>query len=411
MPLQKNKTEYQGFGIDFENIASQIFKLNLFESAWYTSVYSIIIPELSYTGTIDEKLLKHYLYEGWKEGFDPCKNFSTSLFLADYSDVKSSGICPLVHYVKYGIKEGRVPCKHKPFPNFSIIMATRNRVDRISNAINSALGQKSIFGTRYELIIVDDGSTDGTSDYITNEFSEEIKQEKIVLISISHKGVSAARNVGVSKARYEWVCYLDDDNLITSDYLETFTKAIIKNAESQFFYAQHYLTEEKKITEHSFNRSQLLDSNFIDLGVICHTRIVFDVVGGFDENLGRLVDWDLIIRITSLTPAVYIPKIVMEYSSKNNYQRISNTVSLEKNLINIKSKYYRERQIFSVIDNVSDRVDNLSTNLNIFIKSTLCTQIIKYKILKFITFGKSHRKFKKIYKALVNLKKSLDVSE
>ena len=79
------------------------------------------------------------------------------------------------------------------------------------------------------------------------------------------------------------------------------------------------MTEEKKITEHSFNRSQLLQSNYIDLGIICHSKSVFDIAGGFDENLTRLVDWDIIIRMTALTTPIYIPKIVMEYSSKHNY--------------------------------------------------------------------------------------------
>ena len=95
--ISKNNIQYQSIETDFENLSTKIFDLKLFDPAWYSSVYSVKIPDLSYFGTIEEKLLRHYLCEGWKDGFDPCKNFSTSNYLADYCHVKSAGICPLVH--------------------------------------------------------------------------------------------------------------------------------------------------------------------------------------------------------------------------------------------------------------------------------------------------------------------------
>ena len=249
-------------------------------------------------------------------------------------------------------------------------MPTFNRIDRIGSSIESVLNQQSEFDIEYELVIVDDGSTDGTVEMIKSRYAKEIADNKIVLISAEHHGVSSARNTGVSRAKYNWIGYIDDDNILQPHYLDTFFRAIISNPYYQFLYAQHYIVSEQKITEHEFSRHQLLKGNFIDLGSICHTKKIFSQVGGFDESLTKLVDWDLILRLTSISSPLYIPEIIMHYSSERNYSRITTTVQTKQNSVRISDKNRIEINIYEELENLkklqvknTDSINNDLENL------------------------------------------------
>ncbi len=89
-------------------------------------------------------------------------------------------------------------------PLISVVIPTFNRGYVVGEAINSALSQTISAG---EIIVVDDGSTDDTSK-ILGEFGDEI-----VVIRQENRGVSAARNAGVERARGDWIAFLDSDDL------------------------------------------------------------------------------------------------------------------------------------------------------------------------------------------------------
>lgn len=348
------------------SLYQRILDSGFFNPKWYVGTYHISeasIKNYEVSNSIpkrhDIQLVAHYMSEGWRKGYDPCQDFSTSCYLCDYTDIKNSGINPLDHYVTYGVNEGRVKQKHREWPKFSIIMATYNRKNMIVKSIDSALQQITEFAINYEIIVADDGSEDDTVNFLNRKYPLEIKNGIIKVISLEHKGVCAARNQAIKNSSYEWICYLDDDNVLSSDFIDTFSKEIIKNSRSSFFYAQHYIPKENRITEHEFNRAQLLKSNFIDLGSICHSKDIFNRVGGFDEKLTRLVDWDLIIKITGLTTPVYIPKIVMEYNSDQEYKRISNTEAIGKNFQIIQEKNKFELDMLHNFDYMADEIVKL----------------------------------------------------
>ena len=283
------------------------------------------------------------------------------------------------------------------------------------------------------------------STYVT-----ELSNRKIKLLSLEHRGVCITRNTAVAQARFPWVCYIDSDNAVLPSFLETFYKTIIKNPYCQFLYAQHYLVSEQKITEHEFCRRQLLKGNFIDLGSICHTKKLFEQIGGFDESLTRLVDWDLILRMTAMAEPIYIPTIVMNYNSKFSYQRITNMVQPRQNAVAIANKNRVESLIYDSLDKMGQsqeeqirqmneivgtiqgqkeyqeeqirRIDEIVgtvqglkecqekqsnqmkelTELVGVLNTGLVSKyvLLKYKILKSITFGSLHQKYKRIYKSL-----------
>ena len=315
-------------------------------------------------------------------------------------------------------------------PKFSLIMPTYNRKDQINDAVQSVLNQRSDFDIEYELIIADDGSTDGTVEMLTSMYATELSNRKINLLSLEHRGVCSARNTAVAQARFPWVCYIDSDNAVLPSFLETFYKTIIKNPYCQFLYAQHYLVSEQKITEHEFCRRQLLKGNFIDLGSICHTKKLFEQIGGFDESLTRLVDWDLILRMTAMAEPIYIPTIVMNYNSKFSYQRITNMVQPRQNAVAIANKNRVESLIYDSLDKMEQLQEEQIRRMNEIVGTVQglkeeCQEkqsnqmkeltelvgvlntglvskyvLLKYKILKSITFGSLHQKYKRIYKSL-----------
>ena len=412
------------------SVLSKIKQMGLFNPEFYLSHY----PVTTARGSDDydkyySELLEHYLESGWIDGFDPSEKFSTSDYICNYGNEENVEGNPLLHYVQDGVKKNLLIHEHRELPKFSLIMPTYNRKDQINDAVQSVLNQRSDFDIEYELIIADDGSVDGTVEMLKSTYVTELSNRKINLLSLEHRGVCSARNTAVAQARFPWVCYIDSDNAVLPSFLETFYKTIIKNPYCQFLYAQHYLVSEQKITEHEFCRRQLLKGNFIDLGSICHTKKLFEQIGGFDESLTRLVDWDLILRMTAMAEPIYIPTIVMNYNSKFSYQRITNMVQPRQNAVAIANKNRVESLIYDSLDKMEQLQEEQIRRMNEIVGTVQglkeCQEkqsnqmkeltelvgvlntglvskyvLLKYKILKSITFGSLHQKYKRIYKSL-----------
>ena len=99
-------------------------------------------------------------------------------------------------------------------PKVSIVMPLYNKEAFVSNSIESVLRQSF---SDYELIIINDGSTDG-SGAIADSYG--LKDSRIHVLTIENAGVSNARNVGLSNSKGEWIQFLDADDTIEADYLE-----------------------------------------------------------------------------------------------------------------------------------------------------------------------------------------------
>lgn len=201
-------------------------------------------------------------------------------------------------------------------------MPTYNRKHCIKNAINSLLAQTY---QDFELIIIDDGSTDGTHEYICNTYPDEIKDKRVRYIRLPrNKGAAFARNEGLKAAKNDWIAYLDTDNKMKPDFLESFAAVIVVDGKTKIFYAQLQTINSKKIIGKSFDFEELIISNYIDLGVFIHNSSLFKELGGFNIKLNRLIDWDLIIRYTEIYQPKFIGKVLLDYYDGLEFKRISN---------------------------------------------------------------------------------------
>lgn len=155
----------------------------------------------------------------------------------------------------------------------SIIMPAYNREDTIMAAITSVLAQTY---SHFELVIVDDGSTDGTVQVV-----ESFADDRIRLIKgPGRSGVSEARNIGLRAAKGELIAYLDSDNTWQPEYLSAMVAALHKSPHAQAAYSGQYLyrgthPEPFAIRFASFNKGLLENRNYIDLNCFMHSKHVF----------------------------------------------------------------------------------------------------------------------------------------
>lgn len=254
------------------------------------------------------------------------KHFSKAKSLCKYTDVDL--------YVENGrIFKNNSLSKYQP--SFTVVMPTYNRAYCIKKAIDSMINQSY---KNFELIIVDDGSTDQTDNLICDSYKHEIDKGTIKYIKKSNEGCCKARNVALAHAKNDWIVYVDSDNICSDIFLESFAFAIINNPKQMCFYGRLAFWESNKRSGEEFNLSKLLKENYIDLGVYCHSRKIYEELGGFDERMTRLVDWELITRYSKVYQPKYIDKVIMLYNDKQDASRITVNYNLYDNYC-----YYRKK--------------------------------------------------------------------
>ena len=223
---------------------------------------------------------------------------------------------------------------------FSMIMPTRNRAWCISDAIRSAMQQTH---KNFELIIVDDGSEDDTAEVIRRDFGLELDSGMLRYVKLAEStGVCAARNIGIAHACHDWITYLDSDNQLRPNFLTVIANAIIQQPEIDCFYGRIINRSTGHIVGRGFVRKDLLWGNYIDLGVFSHRKSLIQRFGGFDPSLRRLVDWDLIIRLTAHQEPCFIPQVFLDYSDDEEGQsadRISVRESFLRANVAVHSKH------------------------------------------------------------------------
>jgi len=206
--------------------------------------------------------------------------------------------------------------------NISVIIPTYNRAHTLGQAIESVLAQ-SLPPT--EIIIVDDGSTDGTAELIQNSFPS------CCYLYQQNQGVSSARNNGISNATGEWLALLDSDDEWMPDKLATQTSAIEANPGIKLCHTEEIwirngkrINQMKKhakaggwIFQHCLPLCAISPSS-----VIIH-RSLFDEVGLFDETLPACEDYDLWLRICAFHPTLFIetPQIIKHGGHEDQLSR------------------------------------------------------------------------------------------
>ena len=191
-------------------------------------------------------------------------------------------------------------------PLISVIIPTYNRASLLTRAIDSVLAQTF---TNYELIIVDDGSTDHTQT-ILKEYEYQNNDKIQTFCLLTNRGVSAARNFGIQQAKGQWIAFLDSDDewlpqKLARQYLDL---QYFPNA-GVYFTDEIWIRNSKRVNPHLKHQKydgwifqQSLDLCLIAPSSALISQSVFEHVGLFDESLPVCEDYDLWLRITAHYP-------------------------------------------------------------------------------------------------------------
>ena len=184
----------------------------------------------------------------------------------------------------------------------SVIIPCFNNQQTIDETIQSVL-QQSL--TNWELIIVDDGSTDESVNLI-NSIIEVNNSKNIKLICQENSGPSKSRNKGAAIANGKYLLFLDADDLIHSSYLEKAVKLLEENSQLHLVYSNAEFFEAKKGAWKlpAFSKKGLLLENSIFMSAVIRTED-FRIIGGIDETLNYIEDWELWLRLVYAFDGVY----------------------------------------------------------------------------------------------------------
>lgn len=190
-------------------------------------------------------------------------------------------------------------------PKFSVVMPTYNRAAFLERAVSSALTQTY---TDFELIVVDDGSTDNTLD-VLDRLSD--RDSRIKVIEQDNTGPAAARNAGIARAMGHIISYLDSDNTWYPDYLSVVDEELERPYVAAYTGQNLFLIGGtldnqrvlgRKTRSAEFNPTMFQRINLIDIGCFSHRADVMETTGAFDPKQGWGEDWDLIARIAMHFP-------------------------------------------------------------------------------------------------------------
>ncbi|HXG51616.1 MAG TPA: glycosyltransferase family A protein [candidate division Zixibacteria bacterium] len=185
-------------------------------------------------------------------------------------------------------------------PLVSVVIPTYNRWPMVREAVESVLAQSF---RDFELIVVDDGSTDGTAERLASV-------RGVTVLRRSRGGPAAARNAGVARSRGKYVAFLDSDDLwlprkleLQTAYLEAAPEREICQSEEIWLRCGVRVNPKARHRKPSgdiFRRS--LDLCLVSPSAVMMTRELFDRMGGFDESFPVCEDYELWLRIGARYP-------------------------------------------------------------------------------------------------------------
>lgn len=196
-------------------------------------------------------------------------------------------------------------------PLISVIVPTFNRWPVLRRAVDSVLAQRF---ADFELIVVDDGSTDGTS--------EKLQKSSLPLLVTQRKGVAAARNFGVSRSCGRYIAFLDSDDAWLPRKLETQAAFMTRHTDVKICQTDEiWIRNGVRVNAKAVHRKpsgeiypRCLELCLVSPSAVMMTRELFESFGGFDESFPVCEDYELWLRIGAKFPVPLIADpLVIKY--------------------------------------------------------------------------------------------------
>jgi len=205
-------------------------------------------------------------------------------------------------------------------PKVSVIIPAYNAMVHLPETIATVLEQTY---TDFEVVVVNDGSTDKIEEWIV-----QISDPRIKLVSQANLGLAGARNTGISESQGEYLAFLDADDLWESTKLAKQVQILDNHPEVGLVYTWvAYIDEQGNSTGRVVNNQQqgeiwqeLTQRNLVECGSVAMVRRqCFEQCGLFDSNLGSFVeDWDMWLRIAKSYPFQVVKEPLVYYRQVTN---------------------------------------------------------------------------------------------
>jgi glycosyltransferase involved in cell wall biosynthesis len=229
-------------------------------------------------------------------------------------------------------------------PFFSVIMPTFNRADFLAKTIQSVLDQQY---ANFELIIVDDGSTDRTTEVVRS-----FQDEKIVYLKKHNGERAAARNAGIEKARGDYITFLDSDDVLRKIHLST-AVIHIRKEHPDVFHLGYDVVNETGMILYPWQKlpspvnDKLVEGNFLScLGVFVKREILLQHKFTEDRMLSGSEDYELWMRLAARFPFITFPEAtaaLVQHAARSVLQPDSSTLLRRIELLR---KYLMEDAVF-----------------------------------------------------------------
>ncbi|MFT5278297.1 MAG: glycosyltransferase involved in cell wall biosynthesis [Glaciecola sp.] len=204
---------------------------------------------------------------------------------------------------------------------FSVVIPLYNKVDSVNKTLESISAQRY---TATEIIVIDDGSTDGSAEKV-----EQLNIPNLKLIKQTNQGVSAARNLGVSLANSPYIAFLDADDQWSPFFLAEMRDLILRFPQQQFF-ASHYqkvieqglYIDPKLAIQNAPPTGSILENYFAvasqgDLPFMVSSCVItsclFEQLGGFPVGEAMGEDQELFSRVALESQIVFSPLVLLLY--------------------------------------------------------------------------------------------------
>lgn len=200
-------------------------------------------------------------------------------------------------------------------PQISVIIPTYNRADLLEIAVQSVLSQQ---GATFEVIVVDDGSTDGTYERL-QEWAK--RHQAVRVLHQPNSGRSVARNLGLQHARGQWLMFLDSDDVLMPDALaallaraaECPTAAVVAGGTLAIAADGSPMQKGSALpTGQGWAYPHLIRRFYFSMGSYIIKRSTVNAVGGFDRALEPCEDFDFCLRASLGTTAAWMGRPVLQ---------------------------------------------------------------------------------------------------
>ena len=210
-------------------------------------------------------------------------------------------------------------------PKVSVILPTYNHLAFLPLAIGSILNQSF---QDFELVIVNDGSTDGTKEYL-----DSLRDPRVVVIHQQNKRLPGALNTGIQAARGEYLTWTSADNYCSQIFLEALVGALENNPDCGFAYSSYAtIDEHDRISEFVRNQpfyyAQIIASN-VGIASFMYRRECHESLGLYEPLVDGAEDWDMWVRILEHYAPVYVPDILYYYRQHSDSMTIRDSDKIQ----------------------------------------------------------------------------------